>query len=90
MEPIEATPDSGVTHPTAKRSRIKAALAAIVVAGALSTLGVVSVFAASPSPAASSGATASDDGSGSSTDTTGHSCPAHDAAATDSSSSSSS
>ena len=39
MEPIEATPDSGVSHPTAKRSRIKAVMAAIVVAGALSTLG---------------------------------------------------
>jgi hypothetical protein len=68
MEPIVDGPEGGAHNATHKRSRVKAAVAALMVAGALSTWGVVSVFAASPtpSPAASSGAT-----------TTGHSCPAH-------------
>lgn len=91
MEPILEGPDVGAHSATPKRSRFKAAVAAVIVAGALSTWGVASVFAASPSPsaAATSGATASNDGSGSSTGTTGHTCPA-DAASSAAPSSSSS
>ena len=68
MEPIVESPEGGAHNATHKRSRVKAAVAAVIVAGALSTWGVASVLAASPSPspAASSG-----------TSTTGHSCPAH-------------
>jgi hypothetical protein len=67
MEPIVEGPDGGAHDATPKRSRVKAAVAAVIVSGALSAWGVASVFAASPSPtpAASSGAT-----------TTGHTCPA--------------
>jgi hypothetical protein len=79
MEPILESPDTGVRNPTARRSRVKAAIAAVIIAGALSSWGVVSVFAASPTPsaAASSGATAS---GAPSTGTTGHTCPAHTSA----------
>jgi hypothetical protein len=67
MEPTLETPESGVSAPAPKRSRVKAAVAAIVVAGALSAVGVASVFAASPSPGASA----------SPGTTTGHTCSAH-------------
>jgi hypothetical protein len=66
MEPTLENPESGVPSATPKRSRVKAAVAAIVVAGALTAFGVASVFAASPSPTASG-----------SPSTTGHTCPAH-------------
>ena len=68
MEPIVESPEDGAHSAIHKRSRVKAAIAAVIVAGALSTWGVASVLAASPSPSpsASSGTT-----------TTGHSCPAH-------------
>ena len=82
MEPIEEGPRDGAPNATHKRSRVKAAAAAIIVAGALSTWGVASVFAASPSP--SPAAT----GSGSSTGTV-HTCPAHAAASASPSASSS-
>lgn len=66
MEPTLETPQSGVPDATPKRSRVKAAVAAIVVAGALSAWGVASVFAASPTPSPSA------------THATGtHACPAH-------------
>jgi hypothetical protein len=58
--------EDGVPDATPKRSRVKAAVAAVVVAGALSAWGVASVFAASPTPSASA------------THPTGtHACPAH-------------
>ena len=79
MEPTLENPDSGVPAATRRPSRVKASVVALVIAGALSTWGVASVFAASPTPAPSSGATASNDGSGSSTNGTGHTCPAHTA-----------
>ena len=66
MEPNLETPQGGVPDATPRRSRAKAAVAAIIVAAALSTWGVASVFAASPSPSASG-----------SPSTTGHTCPAH-------------
>lgn len=79
MEPILEHRETGFRNATARRSRVKAAIAAVIVAGALSSWGVVSVFAASPSPsaAATSGATAS---GAPSTGTTGHTCPAHTSA----------
>jgi hypothetical protein len=86
MEPTDMNPETGVRGATRRPSRVKAAVAAILIAGALSTWGVASVFAADPS--ASPGASASDDGSGSSTSTT-HVCPA-DASSSASPSSSSS
>lgn len=67
MEPNPEAPEGGVPATTPKRSRAKAAVAAIIVAGALSAVGVASVFAASPSPSASASPGA----------TTGHDCPAH-------------
>ena len=48
MEPNLETPDNRVPDAIPKRSRVKAAVAAVVVAGALSAWGVASVFAASP------------------------------------------
>jgi hypothetical protein len=66
MESTPEAPEGGVLAETPKRSRVKAAVAAIMVAGALSAVGVASVFAASPSPGAST-----------SPATTGHTCPAH-------------
>lgn len=66
MESTQETPEDGVPSAAPKRSRVKAAAAAIVVAGALTAFGVASVFAASPSPGAST-----------SPGTSGHSCPAH-------------
>jgi hypothetical protein len=96
MEPIEpmeqpqepATPTAGA--PPRSRSRVKAAVAGLAIAGMLSTWGVASVFAATPDPSASSSATASDaatnDTSGDGAD---HVCP-DDADGSDSSSDSSS
>ncbi|MDQ2853617.1 MAG: hypothetical protein M3R32_02020 [Chloroflexota bacterium] len=89
MEPTLENPDSGGQAATRRPSRVKASVVALVIAGALSTWGVASVFAASPTPAASSGATASNDGSGSSTNPTGHTCPKDAAASTAPSSTSS-
>ena len=66
MEPNLEDPENRVPDAIPKRSRIKAAVAAVVVAGALSAWGVASVFAASPTPSAST-----------SPSTTGHTCPAH-------------
>ena len=66
MEPNLEAPENRVPDTTSKRSPIKAALAAVVVAGALSAWGVASVFAASPTPSAST-----------SPSTAGHTCPAH-------------
>jgi hypothetical protein len=66
MEPNLETSEGGVPDATPKRSRVKAAVAAVMVAGVLSTLGVAGVFAASPSPSASTAPS-----------TTGHACPAH-------------
>lgn len=68
MEPTLETPEGGVPDAVPRRSRVKAAVAAIVVAGALSAVGVASVFAASPSPSAST------------TPSTVHTCPAHTSA----------
>lgn len=66
METTQGNPELGVQSPVRRSSRVKAAVAAIIVAGALSALGAASVFAAgpTPSPGASSG-------------TTTHTCPAH-------------
>ncbi len=70
MEPTLESSETGFQGQTRHPSRVKAAVAAFVIAGTLSAWGVASVFAASPSPspAASSDAT---------TNTTGHTCPAH-------------
>ena len=67
MEPIAESTEGGVPVATRRPSRAKAAVAAIVIAGTLSVLGVASVFAASPSPSAA----------GSSGTTTTHNCPWH-------------
>jgi len=71
MEPIQEGPEGGAQSATRKRSRVKAAMAAVAVAGALTVWGVASVFAASPtpSPGASSGTTPA-----------AHTCPAHTSA----------
>lgn len=66
MESNLEVPEDGAPDATHKRSRVKAALAAMVVAGALSAWGVASVFAASPTPSASA-----------SNPTGAHACPAH-------------
>jgi hypothetical protein len=66
VEPTLESPDGGVPSATPRRSRVKAALAAVVVAGALSAWGVASVFAASPTPSASGAPS-----------TGAHACPAH-------------
>jgi hypothetical protein len=93
MEPIEepqqaAIPTAGA--PPRDRSRLKAALAGLAIAGMLTTWGVASVFAASPTPSSSSSATASDDATDdTSGDATDHVCP-DDADGSDSSSDSSS
>ena len=66
MESNLEVPEDGGPDATPKRSRVKAALAAMVVAGALSAWGVASVFAASPTPSASA-----------SNPPGAHACPAH-------------
>lgn len=66
MEPNLASPEDAAPEATPRRSRFKAAVAAIVVAGALSAWGVASVFAASPTPSASASHPAGT-----------HACPAH-------------
>jgi hypothetical protein len=92
MEPIEqpqeaAIPTAGA--PPRSRSRLRAALAALAIAGMLTTWGVASIFAASPTPSASGSATASDDASDdSSSSGTDHVCP-DDASGSDSSDASS-
>jgi cytoskeletal protein RodZ len=93
MEPMEGPQQA--TIPTAgapprSRSKLKAALASVAVVGMLTTWGVASVFAASPTASASSSATASDDASDdSSGDAMDRVCP-DDANGSDSSSDSSS
>lgn len=80
MEPMEptqkaATPTSGAAPPRS-RSRIRVALAGLAVAGMLTTWGVASVFAATPTPSPSSSAAASDDATDNATgDQTDHVCP---------------
>ena len=66
MEPMLETHQTGIPNATPRRSRAKAAVAAIIVAGALSAWGVASVFAASPTPSASASHPAA-----------AHACPAH-------------
>ncbi len=67
MEPVLESPETGFQAPTRHPSRVKAAVAAIVIAGALSAWGVASVVAASPSPSAAAGSSAP----------ATHTCPAH-------------
>jgi len=88
MEPTDMNPETGIPGATRKPSRIKAAVVATLIAGALSTWAVASVFAADPS--ASPGASAPANGSGSSSGSSTDNCPAHASASPSTTSSSSS
>jgi hypothetical protein len=96
MEPIEPMePTQGAAIPTSgapprSRSRVRVVLAGLAVAGMLTTWGVASVFAATPTPSASSSAAASDNATDNSSGAqTDHVCP-DDASGSSSSSDSSS
>jgi hypothetical protein len=85
MEPTQDYPAAVAESPPRSRSRLKAALAGLALAGMLTTWGAASVLAASPDPSASASPSATTDDSSGTTDTSGdHVCPNEDT--TDSSS----
>lgn len=70
---------AAVAEAPRRRSRLKAALAGLGIAGMLTTWGAASVLAASPDPSASpSTTTTTDDSSGTTEDTGDRVCPNED------------
>ena len=78
MEPTQHFPAAVAESPPRSRSRLKAALAGLAIAGMLTTWGAASVLAASPDPSASASPAATDDSSGTTDSSGDHVCPNDD------------